>query len=162
MDNSPLVSVLMTAYNREKFISEAIESVLSSLFTNFELVIVDDCSDDKTVEIARYYAEKDSRIKVFVNESNLGDYPNRNKAAEYALGKYIKYVDSDDLLYDFALDVMVRYMERFPEAGFGLCSYHFFKPTPAMISPHEAYLSHFEVGHFNRPPMSAIIKLGCF
>ena len=59
----PLVSVLMTAYNREKYIAEAIESVLASTYKNFELIIVDDCSKDKTVEIARRYAKKDQRIK---------------------------------------------------------------------------------------------------
>ena len=65
--DQPLVSVLMTAYNREKYISEAIESVLSSTFKNFELIIVDDGSVDNTVKIARGYELKDSRIKVFTN-----------------------------------------------------------------------------------------------
>jgi glycosyltransferase involved in cell wall biosynthesis len=57
-NNSPLVSVLMTAYNREKYIAEAIESVLASTFTNFELIIVDDCSADQTVSIARAIRNK--------------------------------------------------------------------------------------------------------
>src|SRR5690348_3619706 len=74
---SPIVSVLMTAYNREKYISQAIESVLRSSLTNFELIIVDDVSKDRTVEIARNYAAKDNRVLVFVNEKNLGDYGNR-------------------------------------------------------------------------------------
>src|SRR5690349_18425307 len=113
---SPLVSVLMTSYNREKYIAEAIESVLASSYKNFELIIVDDCSRDKTVAIAKEYAAKDGRVKVFVNEKNLGDYPNRNQAASYAKGKYIKFLDADDLIYHYGLDVMVNYMERFPQA----------------------------------------------
>lgn len=74
----PLVSVLMTAYNRDKFIAEAIESVLASSFKDLELIIVDDCSTDKTLDIAKTFQQIDTRIKVFRNEENLGDYTNRN------------------------------------------------------------------------------------
>src|SRR5436853_5775843 len=109
--DKPLVSVLMTAYNREQFIGEAIESVLSSTYKNFELIIVDDCSGDSTVSIAKDYGRKDSRIKVYVNEKNLGDYQNRNKAATYASGKYLKYADSDDKLFPDGLNYCVRVME---------------------------------------------------
>jgi glycosyltransferase involved in cell wall biosynthesis len=118
--NSPLVSVLMPAYNREQYIAEAIESVLSSSHTSFELIIVDDCSTDKTVEIAKRYAAADSRIKVYLNENNLAQFPNRNKAATYANGKYIKYCDSDDKLFDWTLDYCVKMMEKYPSAGMGI------------------------------------------
>ncbi|RZK18039.1 MAG: glycosyltransferase family 2 protein, partial [Flavobacterium sp.] len=74
--NGPLVSVLMTTYNREKFITESIESVLFSSYTNFELIIVDDASTDQTAIIAQRYAAKDNRVRLIVNESNIGDYPN--------------------------------------------------------------------------------------
>ncbi len=112
MINAPLVSVLMTAYNREKYIAAAIESVLSSSYANFELIIVDDCSGDTTVAIAREYEVKDSRIKLYVNEINLGDYPNRNYAAGYAKGKYLKYLDSDDKLVPGGLEYCVECMEE--------------------------------------------------
>lgn len=145
MKETPLVSVLMTVYNREKFIAEAIESVLKSSYTNFELIIVDDCSTDKSVEIARNYETKDSRIKLYINEENLGDYPNRNKAASYAKGKYIKYLDSDDIIYPHGLQVMVEAMERFPEAGIGMTynTYDNQKKLPILISSEEAYIRHF-------------------
>src|ERR1017187_1015293 len=120
--DSPLVSVLMTAYNREKYIGEAIESVLASSYADFELIIVDDCSTDSTVAIARSYEARDKRIKVFVNEKNLGDYVNRNEAAKFGSGKYLKYVDSDDLIYPYGLDVMVKAMEQFPDAALGITS----------------------------------------
>lgn len=120
MGNSVLISVLMTAYNREKYIGEAIESVLCSSYPNFELIIVDDCSTDNTVEIVKAFARKDERIRFYVNEKNLGDYPNRNKAAEYAKGKYIKYCDSDDKLFDWTLDYCIRMMEKYPDAGMGI------------------------------------------
>lgn len=156
----PLVSVLMTSFNREKFIDEAIKSVLSSVYENFELIIVDDVSKDKTVSIAQSYATKDERIKVYINPKNLGDYPNRNKAAGYAKGKYIKYLDSDDIMYPHCLEVMVDSMEKFPEAGFGLsASGDIEKPYPVCLSSREAYLEHFGgKGLFNRAPGSSIIK----
>jgi glycosyltransferase involved in cell wall biosynthesis len=116
----PLVSILMTAYNREKYIAEAIESILASTYSNFELIIVDDSSSDNTVLIAKNYAKKDSRVRVYCNDINLGDYPNRNNAASYAQGKYIKYVDSDDKLFDFSLQYCVDQMEKYPEASIGL------------------------------------------
>jgi glycosyltransferase involved in cell wall biosynthesis len=119
-ENNILVSVLMTAYNREKYIAEAIESVLSSIYKNFELIIVDDCSNDRTVEIVREFALKDEKIRFYINEKNLGDYANRNKAAEYAKGKYIKYCDSDDKLFDWTLDYCVKMMEKYPDAGMGI------------------------------------------
>jgi len=118
--DTALVSVLMTAYNREKYIAEAIESVLASTYGNFELIVVDDVSRDNTVSIARKYAEKDNRIRVYVNEHNIGDYPNRNKAAGYARGKYIKYLDSDDTIFDFGLEYCVSQMEKNPEAAIGM------------------------------------------
>ena len=160
----PLVSVLMTAYNREKYIAEAIESVLVSTYKNFELIIVDDCSADNTVAIARGYEAKDKRVKVYVNETNLTDYVNRNKAAGYATGKYIKYVDSDDQIYYYTLDVMVTFMERFPDAGFGLCGPSVnYAPLPVQLSPQEIYLTNFNgMGHFNRGPLCSIIRLDAF
>ncbi|MEJ0081053.1 MAG: glycosyltransferase family A protein [Puia sp.] len=95
----------MTCYNREKYIGEAIESVLASSYSNLELIIVDDHSSDDTVNIGRAYAEKDNRVNVYLNEKNLGDYPNRNKAASYARGEFLKYVDSDDYIYPWGLGI---------------------------------------------------------
>lgn len=160
----PLVSVLMTAYNRDNYIDEAIQSVLASTIKDFELIIVDDASTDKTVEIAKSYAEKDKRVKVFINEQNLGDYPNRNKAASYAQGKYIKYLDSDDIMYAHCLDVMVNCMEKFPEAGFGLSAIADpSKPYPVQLSSREIYIESFNgYGHFERAPGSSIIKKEAF
>ena len=117
---SPLVSVIITSYNRENFIAEAIESVLASTYGNYELLIVDDCSADNTVSIAKTYEAKDSRVKVFVNEKNLGQFPNRNHAATFAKGKYLKYIDSDDAILDFGLAYCVESMEKFPQAGLGM------------------------------------------
>lgn len=121
--NQPLVSILMTAYNRQQFIGEAIESVLASSYQNWELIIVDDCSKDNTFLIAHSFADKDTRIKVYTNKHNLGDYPNRNKAASYAKGQYLKYLDSDDVIFPDAIKNMVAYMEQFPAAEWGISNF---------------------------------------
>lgn len=150
----------MTAYNRENYLAEAIESVLQSTYTNFELIIVDDCSSDSTVDIARSYAAKDERIKVYVNEFNLGDYNNRNKAAGYAVGKYIKYVDSDDFIYPHGLEVMVHAMETFPQAAVGILSikHQEEKPFPFLVETADVYRRHFfGDGLLNIGPLGLII-----
>lgn len=161
----PLVSVLMTVYNREKYIAQAIESVINSTYLNWELIVVDDLSKDSSVAIARSYEAKNKRIQVFVNDVNLGDYPNRNQAASYAKGKYIKYVDADDMIYPIGLELLVNYMEQFPEAGYGLCSlaqdkYRIF---PFILKPEEAYVrNYFEQKLFHKAPLSAIINREAF
>lgn len=159
--STSLVSVLMTVYNREKYLGAAIESVLASTWRDFELIIADDRSSDRSVEIARHYAALDSRIKLHVNERNLGDYPNRNQAASHAVGKYLKYVDADDLIYPRGLELLVETMEQFPEAGYGLCSLEQDKERifPFQLAPEEAYRRHyFGPSLFHKAPLSSIIK----
>jgi glycosyltransferase involved in cell wall biosynthesis len=162
MNELPLVSLLMTAYNRETYIGFAIESIIASTYKNWELIIVDDGSKDKTLEIALQYAEKDKRISIYTNEKNLGDYPNRNKAASYAKGKYIKYIDADDAIYYWGLQVEVEMMERYPEAAYGLDSIEQDdeKMYPYLLSPSQAYISYYIRGSgiFDKAPTSCIIK----
>ena len=121
LTNKPLVSVLMTSYNSENFIREAIESVINSDFKDFELIIIDDRSTDNSYFVASEMAKLDKRIFIYLNEINLGDYPNRILAAKFANGKYIKYVDCDDKIDSNCLRIMVEAMESNPEVGLGLC-----------------------------------------
>jgi glycosyltransferase involved in cell wall biosynthesis len=159
-----MVSVLMTSYNRQSFIAEAIESVLGSSYPHFELIIVDDGSVDDTVTIARSYASKDNRIKVYINEQNLGDYRNRNKAASYASGTYIKYVDSDDLIMPWGLEVMVYRMERFPEAALGVSSNKNENILyPHLLSSSDAYRAYYYKNNIlSVGPTAAIIRREVF
>jgi len=162
---NPTISILTTCYNREKYLAECIQSVLDGHFQDLELIIVDDGSTDRSVEIAKAFASKDHRIHVYENEVNLGDYPNRNKAASYAKGKYIKYLDADDMHGRFMVDIMVDAMETFPEAGFGLFDYGENNPLfPILLSPSEAYRAHYSGKHsiFDRSPINAIIKKNAF
>src|SRR5258708_27556503 len=154
----------MTAYNREGLVARAIDSVLASTFSDLELIVVDDASRDGTADVARRHATGDSAVKVFVNESNLGDYPNRNRAASYATGKYLKYVVSDDFIYPPGLQVMVDCMEAFPAAALGLSAVpDASTPYPFMLSPAEAYRAHFfKRDLLGRAPGSTIIKRSAF
>ncbi len=162
----PLVSILMAAYNQEKFIGEAIESVLASTYRNFELIIVDDCSPDSTYMIANGYAAKDNRIRLYKNEKNLGDYPNRNRVASYAKGKYIKYIDGDDAIYYWGLQVQVEMMERFSEVAYGLdgVMQDDYRMFPYALNPVETYHAVYvkRMDLFDKAPTSCIIRREIF
>ena len=139
----PFVSVLMTAYNRADFIGEAIESVIASSFKEWELIIVDDYSKDDTLNIARSYELKDSRIKVYQNEQNLGDYPNRNRAESFAKGEWIMYVDSDDKINSDGVESCINTMLRFPGAPFGMYYNPKNTPKPYYLDGRSAITKHF-------------------
>jgi glycosyltransferase involved in cell wall biosynthesis len=162
---TPQVSVLLTAYNRERHVAASIESVLGQTFGDFELLIVDDCSADGTVEIARRYERQDPRVRVFVNERNLGDYPNRNRAASHARGELLKYHDSDDLMYPHCLEVMVRMLASEPRAGFALSTGTAWPggPCPMRLTPRMAYQREF-LGHgmFMCGPAGALFRAAVF
>lgn len=141
MEKHPMVSIIMTCYNREKYIGEAIESVLQNGYNDFELIIVDDGSTDDSIAIVSSYLGKDRRIRFYKNENNLGDYPNRNKASRYATGKYLVNVDSDDTMFPGILNNWVVEMEK-REAEFGI----FVKTeqqSPFQLSPEKAIRMHF-------------------
>src|SRR5512147_3147729 len=87
---APLVSVVITSYNREDFLAESIQSVLHQTFGDFELIVCDDASIDLSAAIAEQFAEGDARVRVVRNPTNVGDYPNRNRAAEFVRGRYLK------------------------------------------------------------------------
>jgi glycosyltransferase involved in cell wall biosynthesis len=156
IDEQPLVSILMTAYNRQQFIAEAIEHVLAINYKNWELIIVDDSSIDSTLEIAQSFQKKEKRVRVYQNERNIGDYPNRNKAAGYAQGKYIVYADSDDRMYPDSLKKWVTEMEKY-YCSFGIFS-HTGNEEIFILEPEKLMQLHF----FNRPilnfgPVATII-----
>ena len=107
---SNLISIITPNYNCERFISQTIESVLAQSYTNWEMIIVDDCSTDKSYQIALDYAGKDSRIKVLRNEKNSGAAVSRNNALDVAKGDYIAFLDSDDLWEPQKLEKQISFM----------------------------------------------------
>ena len=106
--HAPVISISMPAYNVEKFISEAIESILAQTFTDWELIIVDDCSKDKTLAIASEYAAKDSRIRIIKRKENSGSVRlPRLDGVMAAHGTYICAIDSDDAIEPEYLQKMI-------------------------------------------------------
>ena len=164
-ERKPLVSVLMTAYNRERYVAAAIESVLAQWWTDFELIIVDDGSSDRTLEIAHGYARRDPRIRVCANERNLGDYANRNHAASLARGEFMKFHDSDDVMYPHCLTVMASALEAEERAGFALTRSRAWPGgrVPMLLTPKQAYQREF-LGHglFMCGPSGAMFRTGVF
>jgi len=106
------VSVLIPVYNRQEFIGECIQSVLDQTYSNFEVVIVDNGSTDRTWEICIEYAAKDNRIRIFQNEKNVGPVLNWKRCFDEARGKYGKVLFSDDLMLPTCLEKTLPYMKN--------------------------------------------------
>lgn len=110
MNDLGLVSIVTPTYNCARFISHTIESVLAQTYTNWEMLIVDDCSSDNTSEIVKTYAEKDLRIKYVCLEQNSGAAAARNKALHLAKGQWMAFLDSDDLWLPTKLERQLKFM----------------------------------------------------
>ena len=106
-----LVSIIMPSYNTAKFISETIESVLAQTYSNWELIIVDDCSTDDTDAVVCPYLA-DDRIRYIKNEKNSGAAVSRNRALREAKGKWIAFLDSDDLWLPVKLEKQIAFMKE--------------------------------------------------
>ena len=113
---SELVSIITPTYNTEKFITETLKSVQNQTYQNWEMIIVDDCSKDKTVEIIHDYMENDHRVHLIQLNKNSGAGVARNAALKDAKGKYIAFLDSDDLWKPEKLSKQIMFMnaEKIP------------------------------------------------
>ncbi|MBQ4058651.1 MAG: glycosyltransferase [Lachnospiraceae bacterium] len=118
--SGPLLSVVIPLYNHEKFIAEAIESVLNQTYISLELIIIDDGSKDKSVQIAKKYLN-DERVQL-IEQENAGAHMAINRGLEMAKGDYLAILNSDDVYEDNRFEKMITYMEAHKEVGF-LCSY---------------------------------------
>ena len=127
-----LVSIITPAYNSATYIAETIESVLAQTYTNWEMLIVNDCSKDNTAEIVQSYAAKDKRIKLINLTQNSGVAAARNTAIEKAKGRYIAFLDSDDLWKKEKLQKQLSFMQQNGYA-FTFTSYEHFKGTKENI-----------------------------
>lgn len=115
-EEMPLVSVCIPAYNNEDTIRETMQSVLHQTWQKLELVVVDDCSKDETLAVVKKIAEKDARVRVYENESNLGMAGNWNRCLTLCRGAYLKLLCADDLISPSLLEREVRLMDEYPEA----------------------------------------------
>ena len=111
ISKNELVSIIMPSYNTVNFIGESINSVLNQSYSNWELIIVDDCSSDNTEEVVKKYLH-DKRIKYLKNKKNLGAALSRNKALKIARGRWIAFLDSDDLWSQKKLEKQINFMKK--------------------------------------------------
>lgn len=107
---NPLVSIIMPCYNAERYIAQSIESVLAQTYQEWELLITDDCSTDSSVEIIKRYCEQDGRINVFVPNEHQGTAKARNVSISRAKGRFVAFLDSDDIWYSEKLEKQINYM----------------------------------------------------
>lgn len=110
MREEPLVSIALCTYNGEKYIRQQLDSIINQTYQNLEIVIVDDSSSDDTYNIAGDYAQKDSRIKCFRNELNLGFNKNFERAIELTSGEYIAISDQDDIWLPQKIDALLNHI----------------------------------------------------
>ena len=107
-----LVSIITPVYQSERFIERTILSVLAQSYQNWEMILIDDCSHDKSAEIIQKFVEKDKRIKYLRLETNSGAAVARNKAIEIAQGEYLAFLDSDDLWEPLKLEKQLEFMKE--------------------------------------------------
>ena len=122
MENSPKVSVIMSVYNGEKYLKEAIESILNQSFKDFEFIVVDDGSTDKTPEILENYAKQDQRIKIITNSENIGLTKSLNKGIKVSKGEYIARMDDDDIAMPERIKKQIEFLEKNPNFGVVGCN----------------------------------------
>ncbi len=113
--NDPLISVIMPVFNGENYLDESIKSILNQTYKNFELLIINDGSTDKSANIIKKY--RDKRIILIDNENNNGNYHVRNQAMKLANGKYIAVMDCDDVALSARLEKQVKYLESNNKVG---------------------------------------------
>lgn len=109
-EKNPKISVIMPVYNTEKYLPEAIESILSQSYSDFEFIIIDDCSSDASYEICEKYSKKDDRIKLYRNEENRWISYTRNKLISLASTDYIATQDSDDISLKNRLELSYEFL----------------------------------------------------
>lgn len=139
---NPFFSVITVTYNSSHFVRDAIGSVLASTFTDFELIIGDDCSTDDTWDIIIEY--NDPRIVKYRNESNLKEYPNRNKALKMARGEWVIFIDGDDVIYSHGLAVYATYIQKYDNVSMIIQkNYHNSIIWPIKLEPRQFLVNEF-------------------
>ncbi len=112
MKRQPLVSIVTPVYNAERFIEDTIRSVQDQSYQDWELILVDDVSSDKSVEIIKKEQAKDKRIKLVLNKKNSGAALSRNAGTKQAKGRYLAFLDADDLWDSQKLEKQVAFMQK--------------------------------------------------
>lgn len=128
---NPLVSVIIPTYNRAELIGETLQSVKNQTYQNWECIVVDDGSDDNTEELIENLSQKDSRYKFFKRDkAPKGGPACRNIGIENAKGEFIIFLDSDDFLANFCLELRVQFMKDFPQLDFAVFQMKYYEEEP--------------------------------
>lgn len=135
--NNPCVSIGVPVFNGEKYLAQALDSLLAQTYTDFEVIISDNASTDGTQEICRAYTAKDQRVRYFRNEKNLGAAPNFNRTFELASGKYFKWAAYDDIHAPEFLAKCVEALDQNPDIS--LCF-----PKAKAIDEHGAFIDDYD------------------
>jgi glycosyltransferase involved in cell wall biosynthesis len=114
---NPLVSVVMPVYNAAPFVKQAVESILTQTYKNFEFIIIDDASKDNSHEIVKKLARRDKRIRLLRNKKNIGIGATMNKLLSEVKGDFIARMDADDVAYPTRLEKQVNYLLENPDVG---------------------------------------------
>lgn len=120
---SPEISAVMSVYNGEEFLAKTLESIVSQTFESFELIVIDDASTDSTPSILKRFSEKDSRIKIFRNDTNMRLAASLNKGIGLSTGKYILRIDADDICLPQRFSAQHRYMRENPNIDLSFCKF---------------------------------------
>lgn len=110
MSQNHLISIILPTYNSETFISETISSVINQTYQNWELIIIDDCSTDSSMSIIDSFSKNEKRIKFFKNKINSGAAISRNIGLENSSGRFISFIDSDDVWELNKLEIQIKFM----------------------------------------------------
>ena len=131
MDSNPLVSIIIPAYNAEKYIQRALESALAQTYKDIEIIVIDDGSTDKTAEIIKTY--QDPRI-IYFFQKNQGQGPARNNGIKKSQGEYITFLDADDYYFPEKVEKQVRFLENHSEYQAVYCNaLHFYSAHPLVF-----------------------------
>ena len=132
MSETPLISIITAAHNASSSIGETIDSVLNQTYQNWEMIIVNDCSTDATAEIVNSYLQKDKRIRILTNETNLGVAETRNVGLKAAKGAYVAFLDSDDIWHK---DKLLRHISFMEKEGIAITYSYYWTFSKSVDSP---------------------------
>jgi glycosyltransferase involved in cell wall biosynthesis len=159
--NLPLISVAICCFNGERYLEKTLNSVLAQDYSNFEMVIVDDGSNDGTVEIIERFASRNKCIRAYLR-SNHGLPASRNYSFGQARGEWIAIIDQDDLWYPTRLSRQLGIAQRYPTAGLVFCNVHHINESDEVIDDHmsvyalpDSFIRKGDAGNL-------LLRLGCF
>ncbi len=133
--NKPTISVIMSVYNGEEFLKETMDSILRQTFKDFELIVIDDCSTDNSLNILQDYQKSDKRIKILHNEKNMRLQASLNRGIDAACGEFIARVDADDIMRFDRLEKQYKFMKKHSHLLMSACKFYWYIDGKIVTNP---------------------------